>query len=250
MVVKDHFNSYAADYRRNRPKYPSKLFRFLSSLVSRKNRVWDCATGNGQAAIGLAEYFKEIIATDVSAKQIENGTSHSNINYVITMAEESGLENDSVGLVTVAQALHWFKTDKFYIEVRRVLKEEGIIAVWCYDRLSATPEVDAVINVFHKNILREYWFPERRHIESGYSTLMFPFPRIETPEFSMVAHWDLLAMIGYLKTWSAVNNYIEREQVDPINLIQADLESAWGNPTEVKIVNWPLTLKVGKFYTG
>ena len=38
----------------------------------------------------------------------------------------------SVGLITVAQALHWFDLEKFYAEAVRVLAPQGVLAVWAY----------------------------------------------------------------------------------------------------------------------
>ena len=198
--------------------------------------------------MGLAGHFEKVIATDASADQIRIGTFRPNITYVVASAESSDLGDESIDLVTVAQALHWLNTDKFYREVRRVSRKDGIIAVWCYDILSINPEVDAVINRFYRETMRQFWFPERRHIETGYSSLPFPFERIQAPVFSMTASWNLAAMTGYLSTWSAVHNYMEREGADPLTLIESDLESAWGDPEEVKRVSWPLTVTVGKVH--
>ena len=248
MTFKDHFSSYAADYRENRPQYPPKLFRYLTSLVPQHEKVWDCATGNGQAAVGLSDHFKEVMATDASADQISNGTPRLNISYGVASAESSGLEDHSIDLVTVAQALHWLDTGKFYQEVRRVSKKHGVLAVWCYDLLSVSPEVDALINRFYRETMRKYWFRERYHIETGYSSLPFPFERVAAPALSMSTSWDLAAITGYLRTWSAVHNYMEREGNDPLDLIESDLESVWGNPEEVKRVIWPLSITVGKVH--
>lgn len=196
----------------------------------------------------LADHFKQVIATDLSADQIKNGTQHPNVCYGVAPAESSGLEDDSVNLVTVAQALHWLDTHRFYREVQRVSKKHGIIAVWCYDLLLVNPEVDAVINRFYREIMKGYWFPERRHIETGYSTLPFPFKRVETPLLAITASWELDAMTGYLRTWSAVHNYMKREGEDPLNLIDSDLAAAWGNSDMVMKVSWPLVLTVGKVH--
>ncbi|HTO74391.1 MAG TPA: methyltransferase domain-containing protein, partial [Gemmatimonadales bacterium] len=60
--------------------------------------------GNGQASVPLAEYYTRVLATDVSAKQIANATPHPRVEYRTAPAEESGLPDHSVDLVTVAQA--------------------------------------------------------------------------------------------------------------------------------------------------
>src|SRR5690606_34767150 len=106
------------------------MFTFLSSLATNHNLAWDCGTGNGQSAVSLANYFKKVYATDPSAEQISNAALNPKITYKVEKAESSSLINNSVDLITVAQALHWFDFEKFYSEVKRVLKPEGIIAVW------------------------------------------------------------------------------------------------------------------------
>src|SRR6476659_9240028 len=72
MSFKDHFSKQAADYARFRPRYPRELFEYLGGVAPSRALAWDCATGNGQAAVALAEVFERVIATDASEKQIAN----------------------------------------------------------------------------------------------------------------------------------------------------------------------------------
>jgi ubiquinone/menaquinone biosynthesis C-methylase UbiE len=70
MSFKDHFSKQAADYARFRPRYPREMFEYLGTVARSRALAWDCATGNGQAAVELAEVFGRVIATDASEKQI------------------------------------------------------------------------------------------------------------------------------------------------------------------------------------
>ena len=126
---KDHFSGHADRYEAFRPTYPDALFLYLSSLCTRHDLGWDCATGNGQAAVALAPYFSAIIATDASQKQIDHARPRANVQYRIAPADGAPLADASVDLVTVAQALHWFSLPRFYAEVLRVAKPDGLIAV-------------------------------------------------------------------------------------------------------------------------
>ncbi len=150
MNFKDYFSKQASDYTRYRPHYPETLFEYLATLVFSHQRAWDCATGSGQAALGLTTYFKEIIATDASEKQIANVFEHKKITYLIAPAEKTEIESNSVDLIAVAQALHWFDLDKFYAEARRVLKEGGVVAAWSYSLLRISSAVDRVLHQFVK----------------------------------------------------------------------------------------------------
>lgn len=132
MKFKDHFFGHAANYAKFRPNYPRELFEYLASIAPGRGRAWDCATGNGQAAVGLSAFFECVIATDASEKQILGASRSERIEFRVAAAEKSGLESKSIDLVTVAQALHWFDLNAFYAEVIRVLKPRGILAAWCY----------------------------------------------------------------------------------------------------------------------
>jgi SAM-dependent methyltransferase len=246
MSFKDHFSGQAAEYAKFRPSYPAALFEYLAKIVPSRNVAWDCATGSGQAAIALAKHFALVIATDASAKQIRNAERAERVQYRMAPAENSGIESESVDLVTVAQALHWFDLAKFYEEAKRVLNPGGLIAVWNYDFLQATPEIDAAVNRFYHHIVGPFWPPERRVIETGYATLPFPFQEIEAPAFRIEVHWTLPQLIGYLQTWSATQRYIEANGSNPLTLIADELEKAWNDPDAMKLIVWPLTVRIGR----
>jgi hypothetical protein len=53
MTFPDHFSDHADLYEAFRPAYPEALFAYLTSLVPAHDLAWDCATGNGQAAVAL-----------------------------------------------------------------------------------------------------------------------------------------------------------------------------------------------------
>ncbi len=61
MKFKDHFSGHAANYAKFRPNYPRQLFEYLVSIAPGRGRAWDCATGNGQAAVGLSAFFECVI---------------------------------------------------------------------------------------------------------------------------------------------------------------------------------------------
>lgn len=54
----NQFYSNSRGYSFVRPLYPENLFEFLNEITPNKDLAWDCATGNGQAAIGLRKYLK------------------------------------------------------------------------------------------------------------------------------------------------------------------------------------------------
>jgi SAM-dependent methyltransferase len=246
-AFKDHFSGHAADYSRYRPgAYPDAMFKALAALAPDRDCVWDCATGNGQAALGLAAHFARVEATDASDKQIAAAAPHPRIHYSVAPAERSGLADGSVALITVAQALHWFDLSAFYAEVRRVAKPEAVLACSCYMRCSVDPGVDAATERLYNGILGDaYWPPERKHVERGYADLDFPFTEVALPGFNMEVLWSLEGYVGYLRSWSATQAYIKKNGKDPLELVGEELLQAWGDPATSRKILWPMTIRAG-----
>ena len=246
MDFKDYFSVQAKEYSKYRPKYPAELFEYLSSIVNDHNLAWDCATGNGQAAIGLAPYFNKIIATDGSVSQIEHAEKHPKIDYKVALAEKSGLESSSVDLITVATAIHWLNTDKFYPEANRILKKGGVIAVWIYSGNAMDPEVDKIFGKYFYNIVESYWPVEAKNAWDFEKSVKFPFDKINTPDFKIELMWNLHEYLNYLYTWSSTQNYIKKTGKNPIETGFNHFKKVWGDENSKKKISWDLKMKIGR----
>ncbi len=246
MKFKDHFSSQANDYAAFRPRYPDGLFAWLADLAPDRNCVWDCATGNGQAAAGLAAHFTRVIATDASEQQILNAQAHPGIEYRVAPAEKPGLPKDSCSLITVAQAAHWFQLDAFYQCCRNVLEPSGLLAVWGYNLVEIDAEVDALVLEFYEKKVGAYWPPERRLVETNYRELPFPFSELPAAEFQMQAEWRLDDLLGYVRTWSASQRYLAARGENPVESLVEALRNCWPEPSEKRPVVWPLFIKLAR----
>ncbi|MCP4125641.1 MAG: class I SAM-dependent methyltransferase [Gammaproteobacteria bacterium] len=242
---KDYFSTQAVDYSRFRPGYPRELFAYLGSIAPTTGLAWDCATGSGQAAVALAENFDSVIATDASQRQIGSAERHPSVVYRVAPAEESGLPANSVDLITVAQALHWFDIPGFMREAQRVLVPRGVLVVWTYNLFRVSPAVDEVVDELYWNTLKGFWSDERKLVEEGYAGLGMPFDELELPRFSMSARWSLQHLLGYLSTWSAVQSYRDKRGENPLAALGTTLAQAWGKEGLQREISWPLSVKAG-----
>lgn len=243
---KDNFSKQSQVYAKFRPAYPPELFSYLAALCRAHELAWDCGTGNGQSALSLAAYFKTVYATDPSAEQLQHALPHERITYNVEKAESSSLKDLSADLVTVAQAVHWFDLDRFYTEVKRVLKPGGILAVWAYGLPSISESVDPVIRYFHDEVLGDFWQKENRLIEQEYRPLFFPFEPLAAPELTMHKIITREDLIGLLHSWSAVQRYKDFHHTDPVKDLEAQLENAWPDPDVKQEASWKLILKAGR----
>lgn len=248
-MAKDLFSTQADLYAKYRPAYPKELFEYIVSFVPEKNLAWDCATGNGQAALALSEYFNKVIASDISEAQLKQAVKKDNIEYTRSYAESTHFDDNIFDLVTVAQAYHWFKWDEFKKEVERVCKPGAVIAIWTYDRyIKNGKRIDDLINEFYNNVTGPYWDPERRHVEERYENVDFDFENLPTKNFDTVLHWNRNDMLGFISTWSATHRFIQAKGYSPISQLETELKKIWPE-NEIKEIVFPIYLKLGRVTT-
>jgi len=246
MKFEDNFSAQSKQYAQFRPQYPDVLYEYLASLAPKRSLVWDCGTGNGQAAVSLAKYFWWVYATDASAEQIAHARLHERVEYHVEPAEQVGLETGGADLVTVAQALHWFDFDKFYTEVKRVLKPNGFLAVWTYGLPEISPRVDDAIKRIYFDVLSGFW-PERiRYVEEQYRTLPFPFEEVTPPVFAMETTWDRNQLMGFLDSWSATQKFRQQKGRHPLEGVWDNVVDDWQDEIEKRLVHWNLHFRIGR----
>ena len=243
---KDLFSRQARDYAGCRPRYPSMLFEYLASLTRDHDLAWDCGTGNGQAATGLADHYALVVATDPSDEQIRNASPRGNVRYEVGAAERGPLAAHTCDIVTAAQCAHWFEHASFHAEVRRVAKPGAVVAVWCYGNgRETTPALQRMLRKYAR-IVRPFWEPEMSHVWRHYATLPFPFEELSAPPMQAEVEWSLEQLKGYLRSWSASQAYLRDTGVDPWLRIEAGVLRIWGDGGTRHRARWPIHVRLGR----
>ena len=240
------FNDKADLYRDTRPHYPPALFEALAALCGEHSRAWDAACGNGQASLGLAEHFSQIIATDISRQQLANAFPHERVQYALQASEALAFPENTFDLVCVAQALHWFDYDKFWPEVKRVLKPGGLFAAWGYSWLKGDDAVFQLIEREVSAVVRPYWAPQNSLLWNQYRDVPFPFERLDIPAFELVLQWDLKALFGYIHSWSATRRCMEAQGEQFFWDAYEHVASLWGDTSTKRIVRMELFILAGR----
>jgi len=241
----DHFSGHASAYQQFRPRYPAVLYHYLALRSPGTALAWDCGTGNGQAATGLAERFARVVATDPSAEQIAHAKPHPRVVYRVA-TYDSGIDAGSAQLVTAAQSLHWMDVNAFVAEARRVLQPGGLLAAWCYSLCRIEPRIDELVQFFYRVTIGAYWPPERRLVDEGYRTVALPLDELDVPPFDLVSDMTLDRFLGYVETWSAVQRCIAARGRDSFEAFARTVAERWGMPHTLRRVTFPLHVRAGE----
>lgn len=137
MDSKQLFSGRADQYARWRPSYPGPLVDALLRLVFVKEGpvIADIGAGTGIFSGLLLSRGATVYAVEPNFDMRETAKRelHGFVQFhaVAGSAEHTGLGDQSVDGVSVAQAFHWFDPMQFRDECRRILKPGGrVTLIW------------------------------------------------------------------------------------------------------------------------
>lgn len=244
--ARNWFDQGGQAYARFRPEYPDSLVAFLASHARDRRLAVDVGCGNGQLTQLLASYFNQVLGLDPSADQIANTIAHERIHYQRAPAEQLPVRDASADLITAAQAAHWFDLPEFYREARRIGSPGALLALISYGVLELEPALNERFQKFYWEEIGPYWPPQRKLVDTKYATIEFPFDELTAPDLAIRAEWKLAEFLGYLQTWSAIQNAKEAGKEGLLVDFASDIVRAWGDPEHSRLVRWPINMRIGK----
>ncbi|CAM4794771.1 unnamed protein product [Rotaria magnacalcarata] len=213
---------HAARYALNRPTYPSELRKKIMDFLGTKYKgkydyAVDIGCGSGQSTELLSPYFEKVYGYDVSENQIKEARTRntiSNIEYKVSAKNVIPHADESLCLITVAQAAHWFDLQQFYTEANRTLKEMGVLAIYGYGLVKFedkhASELDEIFQNFYGK-LKPYFPPDRVHIDNKYAGIILPYEeKIRDDSVKIKYEWNLDRFLAYVSTWSGYVHYMEK----------------------------------------
>ncbi len=229
-----------------RPQYPKALFEFLGQLPQANRVAYDCATGSATTAQQLTPYFENVIASDLCFHQVVQPQALNQVMFLSALAEKMPLRDQSIDLITVAQAWHWFDQQAFEQEAHRVLVPGGYVAIWGYDSISVNEEIDALLSHFNQQVLNNYWPAEKQPISQLYQSFPRLLEPLPAPLFKQTDFWNFSQLMEYVKSWSAIQRLIQAEGNDAVATLEYQAQKLWGLPKAIKEICWPITLRLAR----
>jgi ubiquinone/menaquinone biosynthesis C-methylase UbiE len=160
-----HFGINARHYSHGRRGYPLQVFSYLKVLIDTKDSILDlgCGTGISTRQLVIAG-FEDVSGIDYDAKMLEVAQEFrelKSIPYYKASISKLPFKSRSIKALTCFSSFHWFNDDPSVKEMRRVLKEGGLVYA------------------VHKRDIRSFQEPIKKLIEEKLNT---KFPEVHAEE--------------------------------------------------------------------
>ena len=146
------------DYATYRPGYPESFYDKLKeqAIGLPDQHILDLGTGTGVLARTFASQGCHVTGADISDGQITQAQKlahqqNLNIDFRVSDAEKTGLPDSSFDAITASMCWLYFDPEKIYGEVKRMLKDDGKVAV-CW--IAWLPRQDEVARKSEELILQ------------------------------------------------------------------------------------------------
>ena len=141
----DKFNNIAEIYEKYRPSYPEEYINYIIEKcnLNSESLVADIGAGTGILTRQLLNRNLKVVGVEPN-NDMRNILKKLELNKrfkaIEGKAENTNLEDNSIDLIVVAQAFHWFDSERFRNECKRILKTNGKVCIM-WNKLDMNSEI-------------------------------------------------------------------------------------------------------------
>ena len=216
------FDAWALEYDKYRPTYPEALFDQIAARLELGTapRVADLGAGTGKASLAMARRGWDVTAVEPGEGMVEVLRARAaaeglSVDARLGAAEETGLPEASVDLVTAAQAYHWFDEERAVREMARICRRGGGVAVFWNGRADDRSDfLAAFTEIMARYIPDEHVDRRERGRESTTAAELAKggwFDIDERVELRHDVEMSADAFVGYVFTASYVRLFVDND---------------------------------------
>ncbi|WP_316803276.1 class I SAM-dependent methyltransferase [Pedobacter nototheniae] len=159
------FSNRSNDYQKYRPSYPEVVVTYLEQTIGLKkeHQIADIGSGTGIFSSLFIKHGYSLSAIepneDMRAHAENRLGHHHHFESINGTAEHTGLNDQSIDLITAAQSFHWFDIPKAKEEFYRIAKPGAhALLIWniLQDRTDFLKEYQALKNKYAPDVVHSY----------------------------------------------------------------------------------------------
>jgi len=130
----EQWNGLSEKYHNDRPIPPEVITTIIMSWLQKKpETVVDVGSGTGLSTVIWNDIANKIIGiepNDDMRDTAKKNNDHAHIDFKKGLANDTGLPSVFADVITVSQAFHWMDIDSTLSEFYRLLKPDGVLAIY------------------------------------------------------------------------------------------------------------------------
>jgi len=217
----DRFGRVAETYARHRPSYPPELYARLAEAVGAGDTIaLDVGAGTGMATRGLLDAGFRVVAVEPDPAMLSRARTSlversRFAGAVAARAERLPVRDGTVGLVTAAQAFHWFDERDALDAFADVLVPGGLLALF-WNVVERDAFVGAVRDLVHRTV-DDVEIPVTAEMRTPPGTLADHegFELVSTKEFAHEREMTADGYVDYAFSWSYCGGSLTADEREP-----------------------------------
>ncbi len=217
------FSDRVDNYIKYRPTYPTEIVKLLKEKcgLTEKIVIADIGSGTGIFTKMLLDNGNQVFAVEPN-KEMRQAAELQLKDYpdfvsIDAPAEKTGLNSNSVDIITSAQAFHWFDREKVKIEFSRILRPDSwVILIWNERQTNSSAFLKAYEALLLK-YAKEYSKVNHVNIDSKVIASFFSPRSFEVAAFQNNQEFDYEGLEGRLLSCSYVPNSDQPEHAPMIS---------------------------------
>jgi ubiquinone/menaquinone biosynthesis C-methylase UbiE len=154
----ERFNGFSKEYDKYRPTPPPIIVDTLTNYIGETPKlVVDLGCGTGLSTFIWQDYCDKVVGIDPNEEMLQVALSKSlerknsnNIKFQFGYGNDTQLQSGIVDIVTCSSSFHWMEPDSTIREVTRILRDNGVFAIYGHDHPSG---VDWIVEKSYNDLL-------------------------------------------------------------------------------------------------
>jgi len=242
------FSDRVDNYVKYRPSYPVELMSYLQKEfnITQDTTIADIGSGTGKFTELLLPLCKRVYAVEpnkemrLSAEKKMIG--HKRFVSIDGTSENTKIDTNTIDMITVAQAFHWFDLEKTKIEFQRIITQHGNVVIIANKRLFNTDFL-AGYEAILQNSITEYSEVNHYRMTSEIVRAFFNSNYVQKI-FSYTQSFDLHGLIGRLCS----SSYTPKKETEEYKILEEKVTEIFNKYSENGTIdfNYETVVQSGK----
>lgn len=258
----ERFSGFADIYDIYRPSTPIEQLRSILEIYGPVDDITiaDIGCGTGLSTIPWAKYAKRVFGIEPNPEMIQIAKNKlvegpaTNVTFLEGESTQIPIADKEIDLITCSQSFHWMETTRSLEEFHRILRQNGLLAIYDYDWPISIGEslemkfgvvIRTAVDVLQGNRAEARKWPKNLHLRNIIESNLFRF--VKEICFEATMKLDAERYIGMIESQGAVQQVLKLKSERFINILaetKKDIFKEMENQSKMAVMTYRLRLAI------